>query len=92
MMLAKLGREIPDVPCTAFFEEFEWKALCCFINKTPTPPSEPPTLREAMRMVAGLGGFLGRKSDGNPGTQTLWRGLERLSDISAACRIFFSSA
>jgi hypothetical protein len=92
MMLAKLGREIPDVPCTAFFEEFEWKALCCFINKTPTPPTEPPTLREAMRMVAGLGGFLGRKSDGNPGAQTLWRGLERLADISVACRIFFSSA
>jgi hypothetical protein len=92
MMLAKLGREIPDVPCTAFFEEFEWKALCCFINNTPTPPPEPPTLGEAMRMVASLGGFLGRKSDGNPGTQTLWRGLERLTDISAACRIFFSSA
>lgn len=92
MMLAKLGREIPDVPCTAFFEELEWKALCCFISKTPIPPSEPPTLRQAMRMVAGLGGFLGRKSDGNPGAQTLWRGLERLTDISAACRIFFSSA
>ena len=92
MMLAKLGREIPDVPCTAFFEEFEWKALCCFINKTPIPPSDPPTLGEAMRLVAGLGGFLGRKSDGHPGVQTLWRGLERLTDISASCRIFFSSA
>ncbi|MFO0427374.1 MAG: IS4 family transposase, partial [Planctomyces sp.] len=27
---------------------------------------------------AGLGGFLGRKSDGEPGWQTIWRGLEVL--------------
>src|SRR2546422_7970020 len=57
----KLGREIPNVPCTIFFEEFEWKALHTHITKTPVPPADPPTLRDAMRMVATLGGFLGRK-------------------------------
>ena len=31
--------------------------------------------------VAGLGGFLGRKSDGDPGWQTLWRGWFRLQDM-----------
>lgn len=81
--LAKLGREIPDVPCTVYFEEAEWKALLCFLSQTPTPPSTPPSLREAIHMVAGLGGFLGRKSDGEPGTQTLWLGLQRLDDIAA---------
>ena len=35
-----------------------------------------------------LGGFLGRKADGEPGTQTLWLGLQRLDDISAAWKIF----
>ena len=39
-------------------------------------------LREAMRRVAALGSFLGRKGDGEPGTQTLWRGLQRLDDIT----------
>ncbi len=29
-------------------------------------------------MTAKLGGFLGRKTDGEPGTITLWRGLLRL--------------
>ncbi len=81
--LVKLGREVPDVPCTAFFEEYEWKALTCFVNQSPTPAEKPPTLREAIHMTAGLGGFLGRKGDGNPGTQTLWRGLQRLDDISS---------
>lgn len=91
MSLAKLGRGVPDVPCSVFFDEFEWKALCCFVHKTPIPPADPPSMREAVRMVAGLGGFLGRKSDGEPGAQTTWRGIERLSDICATFRIFFSS-
>lgn len=81
--LTKLGRETPDVPCTVFFEDAEWKALHCFVKQDPTPPETPPTLREAIRMVAGLGGFLGRKSDGEPGTQSLWLGIQRLDDITA---------
>lgn len=81
--LAKLGREVPDVPCTIFFEEFEWKALHTHITQSPVPPSQPPALRDAMRMVATLGGFLGRKADGDPGTTTLWRGLQYLDGIAA---------
>ena len=86
--LAKLGRETPEVPCTVYFEEAEWKALLAYITKNPVPPAQPPSLREAMRMAAGLGGFLGRKSDGNPGTQTLWLGLQRLDDITAMYKVF----
>jgi hypothetical protein len=81
--LAKLGREIPDVPCSVFFEEFQWKALHTHLTKTPVPPTEPPTLQQAMHMVATLGGFLGRKADGQPGTTTLWRGLQYLDGIAA---------
>ena len=77
--LTKLGRETPDVPCTVFFEEEEWKALTAYVTGNPIPPEEPPILRDAMRMVASLGGFLGRKSDGEPGTKSLWLGLQELS-------------
>lgn len=86
--LAKLGRETPDIPCTVFFEEAEWKALLTFVTKEPVIDGQPPSLHEAMRMVAGLGGFLGRKSDGEPGTKSLWLGLQRLDDITAAWKIF----
>ncbi len=79
--LAKLGRETPDVPCTVFFEEAAWKALHAFVTKEPTPPSEPPTLQTTMCWVAMLGGYRGRKGDGNPGTQTLWRGVQHLDDL-----------
>jgi hypothetical protein len=88
--LTKLGRETPSVPCTVFFEEQEWQALVAFVTRQPEPPKEPPTLREAVRMVAGLGGFLGRKGDGEPGTETLWRGLQRLDDIAEAYVVFRS--
>lgn len=86
--LCKLGRETPEVPCTVYFEEIEWQALVGFIHKDPVPPPKPPSLREALRMTASLGGFLGRKGDGEPGTQTLWLGLQRLDDITEAWKVF----
>jgi hypothetical protein len=36
------------------------------------------TVRDFIRAVAQLGGFLGRKGDGEPGWQTIWRGLTKL--------------
>ena len=86
--LTKLGREVPDVPCTVFFEDAEWIALIAFITQDPVPPAQPPRLREAIRMVASLGGFLGRKGDGEPGTKSLWLGLQRLDDITATAKIY----
>jgi Druantia protein DruA/Transposase Tn5 dimerisation domain/Transposase DNA-binding len=90
--LCKLGREIPNVPCTVYFEEAEWKALVAYVTHNPTPPEEPPTLREAVRMVASIGGFLGRKSDGEPGTKTLWLGLQELETMTAMWKILTQSA
>jgi hypothetical protein len=81
--LAKLGRETPDVPCTVFFEEAEWKALLAYVTRNPVPSPQPPTLRQAIHLTASLGGFLGRKGDGQPGTQTLWLGLQRLDDLTS---------
>ena len=80
--LVKLSREIPDSPCTVFFEEAEWKALYLYVNNTLELPDRPPTLREATRRLASLGGFLGRKGDGEPGTTTLWRGIQCLKYIA----------
>lgn len=90
--LTKLGREVPDVPCSVYFEEAEWKALVAYTTQNPTPPEQPPSLRDAVRRVATLGGFLGRKSDGQPGTQTLWLGLQRLDDLTAMWKLLTHTA
>ena len=42
---------------------------------------EVSTAREFVRAVAKLGGFLGRRCDGEPGWKTLWRGYQRLRDL-----------
>jgi len=73
--LTMLGRETPDLPCTVFFKDIEWKALCCYVNKTPVPPEKPPSIGEMVFMMATISGHLGRKSDGFPGTQRLWRAM-----------------
>jgi hypothetical protein len=86
--MTMLGREIPDSPCTVFFKDVEWKALYCYVHKTTKTPDEPPTLREAIRMVGKIGGHLGRKGDGEPGTQTLWRGLIRVDTATEMYMIF----
>lgn len=89
-LLLQLGRQLPDLPASAVFSKEEWQALYCFIHKTSHPPTLEPTLQETMRMVGKLGGFLGRKRDGQPGVTTLWRGLQRLSDITLAWVLFRS--
>jgi hypothetical protein len=57
--------------------------MSVFTTKKSAVPNQVPTLGEMIRSVATLGGFLGRKGDGEPGTQTLWLGLQRLDDIVA---------
>jgi Domain of unknown function (DUF4338)/Transposase Tn5 dimerisation domain/Transposase DNA-binding len=88
--MTKLGREVPELPCDVYFEEAEWKALVAYSTKNPVPPEQPPSLREAIRMVAKIGGFLARKSDGEPGTQTLWRGLQHLDLMTEVWRVMAS--
>jgi hypothetical protein len=53
------------------------------------PPRLP--VPQAVRWVAQLGGFLGRTSDGDPGVQTIWRGLRRLDDLAAMWLLLHSS-
>lgn len=78
LQLKQQAREVPEAPCTDYFDPAE----CAVLLALPRPnPSRPPTLREAVRLIAAWGGFLGRKGDGEPGAQTLWRGLQRLGDV-----------
>jgi hypothetical protein len=81
LYIMHLGRECPDLPCSVVFEEAEWHSSWVII-KGGSPPQNPPSLNEMVRMVASFGGFLGRKSDGHPGAQTLWTGLSRVLDFA----------
>jgi hypothetical protein len=90
--LTALGEKTPEVPCTIYFTDSEWKALCTFVSRTKTPPALPPSLNEAVRLLGQLGGHLGRKRDGHPGTEVLWRGMARLTDIGLAYELYHSDS
>jgi hypothetical protein len=89
--LVKVGREMPEMDCTEHFSEEEWQVVWVAKKKGPLP-KKPPSMRTMIRMVAALGGFLGRKNDGEPGATTLWRGLVYLESMLfgwRACQAYY---
>jgi Transposase DNA-binding/Transposase Tn5 dimerisation domain len=82
-----LARAAPEAPCTVLLEDDEWQALSCAIHRTAQPPTDVPTIRTAVRWIGQLGGFLGRKGDGEPGVTVLWRGFQHLLDLTTMYRI-----
>ena len=71
--LMRLGRSLPELPADLLFEKQEWTTAYALNRKVP--PKGVPKLGEVIRLIAQLGGFLGRKHDGEPGAKTLWLGL-----------------
>ena len=86
--LTMQGREAPEIPCWIYFTNEEWKALVTFLTKRSVSTQQPPTLNQAVNMLARLGGYLARNSDAPPGSEVLWRGLARLADISQAYKLY----
>jgi len=85
LYLTKLGRDCPEMPCDAVFADEEWRAVY-LVTQRRAPPEQPPSLDTMVRMLATLGGFLNRKSDGFPGPKTIWIGLQRAADFVLALR------
>ena len=74
MGLTYHARLSPEESCEVALQSVEWKVLRRkFAPKNRS--KQPPTLRQAMRWIAQLGGFLARAGDGEPGLKTLWRGM-----------------
>ena len=80
LYMTMLGRGQAEMPCDRVFEDEEWQAVYIVIHRRP-PPQTAPKLKEMLRMVASLGGFLNRKGDGDPGPKTIWMGLQRVRDF-----------
>jgi hypothetical protein len=81
LWLTYAARVHGDQPCTIALETVEWQMLHRVRCPGQALPHSPPQLTEAVRWIASLGGFIGRKRDGEPGVKVLWRGLIRLQDI-----------
>jgi hypothetical protein len=75
--LMRLSRDdkTSEMPASQFFCPLECRLAYALHRKRP--PAKPK-LREVVRLIAMLGGFIGRKGDGEPGVKTLWLGLHDL--------------
>jgi hypothetical protein len=85
------SRQRPQAPCTLVFSELEWQALYCHIHKTRRLPTDVPPLRTAVRWLGRLGGYVDRPSNPEPGATVLWRGMQRLHDLTQMYLIMSSA-
>lgn len=88
LQLRELARTNPTERCTVVLEDYEWRVLWLLFHEEPAPRGhDPPTVRDAVRMIGHLGGHLGRKSDGMPGCESLSLGLRELETAANVCRL-----
>jgi hypothetical protein len=87
LYVTMLGREAPDLPCSALFTDEEWKSAW-MICTDKALPKRPPPLKIFLPLIAELGGYNGREHDGPPGPKSLWIGIRRMTDFALAWSTF----
>ena len=74
-LMARLGRELPDLPPEILFSDIELQVLALFAKSRRK--DAPQSLGEAVFLVAALGGHIKRKRD-PPGAEVMWFGYLQL--------------
>lgn len=81
--LKRLARTAPDQPADLEMTHLELRALILLKRQSKkrneTIPDTVPTIAQAVRWIADLGGYTGKSSGGPPGSITIRRGLEWLA-------------
>jgi len=85
--LTYLNRTTPEAPCTAVFDDNEWKPVWKVTKKKPLP-KKPPTLGEFIPLLTSLGGYNNRPSEPPPGPQVFWTAIRRMLDFAIAWENF----
>jgi IS4 transposase len=73
--LMRIGRTCPDLDAELFFDAHEIRGAYLL---TDIKQPRKPKLNEVLRLIAQLGGFLGRKGDSEPGAKAIWLGLKEV--------------
>jgi hypothetical protein len=82
LQLKTISRINPDEPAEKHVDKLSIEVLQ-HIYKLKLPL----TVKEFWRRVAMLAGFMGRKADGNPGWQKIWKGWIKLRDMCKGVEI-----
>jgi hypothetical protein len=81
--LKHLARTEPSQPASIELSPYEIRALLLLKRRerkrTEAIPNTTPTIGQAVRWIADLGGYTGKSSGGPPGSITIHRGLDRVT-------------
>ena len=72
MLMTLFGRETPELSAEVLFSDIELRTLLAYAKKKRL--TSPVLLGDAVRLVAKIGGYLGRNNDPPPGHQLIWQG------------------
>jgi Transposase DNA-binding/Transposase Tn5 dimerisation domain len=84
--LKHLSRTTPDVAALEEFSPEELEAAILISETKKFAIGAPMTLRDAVRLVASVGGYTNRNGDGPPGSITIRRGLDVVVPAAAVLR------
>jgi hypothetical protein len=84
--LKRLARTEPERPATDALTPLEIEVLIAlkrrYKKRTESVPSGIPSMGQAVRWLADIGGYTGKSSGGPPGSITIRRGLERVQMVA----------
>jgi hypothetical protein len=83
LQLRDAARTQPDCPAMTVFSPPTVQVVTALTGTDPGPL----TVGNCWRLIARLGGHLGRRSDGEPGWQTLWAGWQRVQQVEFGIRL-----
>lgn len=86
--LKRLSRDTPDVSALTELSRPELDAAILLSQTSQHAAGDDLTLQQAIRLIGIVGGHMGRKGDGPPGSITLRRGLDL---ITPAARVLMST-
>jgi hypothetical protein len=78
--LFQFGRKIPNLEASKVFTPLAIEVLTVSAKKLRIKTTVPLSIGNAIGISARLGGFLGRKGDGDPGMISIWRGWRNLQE------------
>jgi len=78
--LYQFGRKTPSIEASRVFDKITIKVLKTSAKKLKINTGPILSIGKAVLIIARLGGFLGRRGDGEPGMISIWRGWRCLHE------------
>lgn len=87
MYLTRFARSHPDAPVYNVANKEEAETVESWVQTNRYKTYEVTTVSDYVRGIGFIGGFRGRKCDGEPGVQAIWQGLRSLANLVSGRKI-----